>query len=320
MPTIQADSVRYIKLGQRGSWEKECIENKKKIIRLGFDTHLYVDHFLSNGDWENALDSHFSDKSKGTITSIKNQVRFFFKDDGHTLWITFYDRKMWWTFIDPTQPAQLAKTLVNYDGTFRNTTDSLQSNDINGIPLHMSSLSGRVTQMASFRGTSFEVGKDEKDYILRRINGDSEPSAAEARILCEELKRVVIKMMCQLTPKDFELLVDLVFTTSGWLRLGSVGGVQKTIDMEIVLPTTGQRAFIQVKSKTDQNEFNEYLEAFQQMSQTGRMGRMFYVFHSYKESGGITCEDNNVTIIDSKPLAEMVLEAGLVAWLIEKVS
>ena len=87
--------------------------------------------------------------------------------------------------------------------------------------------------------------------------------------------------------------------------------------MELVLPTTGEKAFIQVKSKTNQNEFDEkYLDVFQTMSQ---FGRMFYVFHTSGKTR-INCAEDNVTIIDAERLAEMILDAGLVSWLIRKVS
>ena len=42
---------------------------------------------------------------------------------------------------------------------------------------------------------------------------------------------------------------------------------------------------------------------------------MFYVFHS----GGTNTDDERVPIIDPEKLAELVVEAGLVDWLIRKV-
>jgi hypothetical protein len=42
------------------------------------------------------------------------------------------------------------------------------------------------------------------------------------------------------------MLVDLVFANSGWRRIGRVGKTQKTVDIELMLPTTGERAFVQV--------------------------------------------------------------------------
>jgi hypothetical protein len=44
---------------------------------------------------------------------------------------------------------------------------------------------------------------------------------------------------------------------------------------------------------------------------------MFYVYHS---GPAVTDRGENVTIIGPDKLAEMVLDAGLVNWLIRKVS
>ena len=43
---------------------------------------------------------------------------------------------------------------------------------------------------------------------------------------------------------------------------------------------------------------------------------MFYVFHS----GEAVTDDRRVTVIGPEQLADLVMEAGLVGWLIRKVS
>lgn len=62
-----------------------------------------------------------------------------------------------------------------------------------------------------------------------------------------------------LTWQDFELLVDLVFSSSGWRRLSQVGRTQKTIDLELVLPSTAERAFVQVKSQATRASLDDYV-------------------------------------------------------------
>ena len=69
----------------------------------------------------------------------------------------------------------------------------------------------------------------------------------------------IVPLMRLLTWQDFELLVDLVFTNSGWRRVGPVGKTQKTVDIELMLPTTGERAFVQVKSSAGKRDLDEYL-------------------------------------------------------------
>ena len=40
-----------------------------------------------------------------------------------------------------------------------------------------------------------------------------------------------------LEPRDFELVVDLVFSTSGWRRQRTVGKTQKTVDLDEHAPS-----------------------------------------------------------------------------------
>jgi porphobilinogen deaminase len=103
------------------------------------------------------------------------------------------------------------------------------------------------------------------------------------------------------------MLVDLVFTNSGWRRLGIVGKTQKTLDLDLELPSTGERAFVQVKSNTTSEELAKYVNKLEHP-----YTRMFYVFHS----GEAETADRRVT----ESLAKLVVDAGLVNWLIHKVS
>ena len=80
-----------------------------------------------------------------------------------------------------------------------------------------------------------------------------------------------------------------------------------------MLPSTGERAFVQVKSKTTSAELAEYVG---QLQEHGPFDRMFYVFHS----GEAETSDERATIVGPEKLADLVLDAGLVNWLIRKVS
>jgi len=101
--------------------------------------------------------------------------------------------------------------------------------------------------------------------------------------------------------------------SSGWRRLGNVGRTQKTIDLDIELPSTSERAFVQVKSRTTMAELQEYVD---KLEECGLYDRLFYVYHT----GQAVTDDDRVTVIGPGKLAEMVVDAGLVNWLIRKVS
>jgi hypothetical protein len=303
---INPTRVRYIKLGDGGRWEKECLE--KRIIRIGFgsaqDQQLEL---CLAGRWATVSQSFIADgKDKSTATRFMNELRFFFEDNGSTLWITFMGERLCWGFVDAVNAAPHP----DGDGVWRPIRDGWQWVDLLGDPLTKDRLSGALTKLAAYRGTSCRV--DVSDYVIRRINGEKTPEVERALIASKEMKDAVLDLIRLLGPRDFELLVDLVFTTSGWRRIGTVGKTQKTLDLDLVLPSTGERAFVQVKSQTTPAELTEYLTALQDSLYT----RMFYVFHS----GRAETSDQRVTVIGPEQLAELVMEAGLVNWLIQKVS
>ena len=171
-------------------------------------------------------------------------------------------------------------------------------------------LSGALTKLAAYRGTSCDV--DVSDYVIRRINGQKTPEIERALVASKEMKIAAIDLMKLLGPRDFELLVDLVFTASGWRRVGIIGKTQKTLDLDLILPSTNDRAFVQVKSKTTSAELAEYVAKIKD----GPYDRMFYVFHS----GKADTDDPRVTVVGPEQLADLVMDAGLISWLIRKVS
>jgi hypothetical protein len=52
--------------------------------------------------------------------------------------------------------------------------------------------------------------------VIRRINGHKTPEVAVTAV--ENVTLCVQELMKLLGPRDFEMLVDLVFTNSGWRR------------------------------------------------------------------------------------------------------
>lgn len=308
MPTpIRPTRVRYIKLGEGGKWESECL--KHGTIRFGFDSGSAERFPLClAGRWDELTRSFLTEgKSNGTATRFTNETRIFFEDDGTTLWITFVGERLYWGQLMPSLPDPHP----DGESLWRAVNGGWRWTDRYGEPLLKDRLSGALTKLAAYRGTSCNV--DVADYVIRRINGEKTPEVERAVAALEVMKASVLELMRLLGPRDFETLVDLVFSTSGWRRLGVVGKTQKTLDLDLTLPSTGERAFVQVKSKTTSAELKEYVG---QLEELGPYDRMFYVFHS----GEAETADDRVTIIGPGRLAELVLDAGLVNWLIRKVS
>jgi hypothetical protein len=149
--------------------------------------------------------------------------------------------------------------------------------------------------------------------VLRRINGLRVPEVDRGVAALREMTDATLGMVRLLGPQDFEVLVDLVFSTSGWRRQGVVGKTQKTLDLDLVLPSTGERAFVQIKSRTDDAELADYVS---RIDAADDYTRMFYVYHT----GHASTDDPRVVVIGPERIAEMVVEAGLVGWVVRKVS
>lgn len=307
-PICTPKAARYIKLGEGGMWETEC--RNKGIIRFSFGSGT-AERFpmCQLRRWDDLKQSFISQgKSQSTATRFTNETKLFFEDDGSILWITFMGGSLYWGFLDPA-PAQ--QHTEDSRSVWRTVTGGWRCTDVNGEPLTNDRLSGALTKLAAYRGTSCTV--DVADYVVRRINGQKIPQVERGVVALTELQSATIGLLALLEPRDFETLVDLVFSTSGWRRQGIVGKTQKTLDLDLTLPSTGERAFVQVKSTTDDDQLADYI---QRLDELGPYDRMFYVYHS----GNAETDDDRVTVIGPEKLAALVVDAGLVNWLIRKVS
>jgi hypothetical protein len=63
---------------------------------------------------------------------------------------------------------------------------------------------------------------------------------SNAVISYKRLAKDVGDLLDQLHQDDFELLIELVFSSSGWRRISAVGGTQKTLDIALTLPRLGK--------------------------------------------------------------------------------
>jgi len=243
----------------------------------------------------------------GAATRDVNQIRAYYEADERSIFITIVGGLLNWA--RPTGPVELLD-----DGTHRRATvDGWRNTSVGGNLLSTDRLSGRLLKVQMFRGTICDVRAAE--YLLRRLSDQLSPEIAAA----EEAERALIiaigGLMRLLTWQDFELLVDLVFSASGWRRVSQVGRTQKTVDLELILPSTAERAFVQVKSQATRSALDDYVA---RLAQAGAYERMFFVWHT----GNLSEDDQptDVILLGPQKLARMVLDAGLSSWLREKVS
>src|SRR5690554_4336 len=308
MKRIQANKVLFIKLGQGGKFERECIESNQ-TLRLGYRE---VDHKLCiTGQWDKVHDYFITEENSKTFvaTSHSNQIKQFYEEDEKTLWITFYANKLWWCFSKPEI------TLLSDKTKTRPVIGKWSDKDINGNTLLAGNISGKLLKTQGFRGTICSV--PEEKYALAKINCEQMKEVVEVEQAMFNLKNKLTFLIQNLQWKDFETLVDLIFRQAGWQRVGDTGKTQKTLDLELFAPVTGERAIVQIKAQSDLQQFLSYQEQFATMND---YDKFFYVVHTAKNN--LTTYENETEtklyLVDK--VAELTISAGLVEWVIKKTS
>lgn len=313
---IEPTNIRFIKLGANGCWEEKSI-TKENVIRLGYEfkpeTNMHEE--CLNDRWDKCREyciEHWS-KDSGAVTRHVNQIRDFYTLDENTLWITFYGRKLYWAFCDSTVHLDEDQTRWR---KVKSNGEKWCCLDRNGKELTIDNLDGRVTKVQAYRGTI--CGVEMEDYLIRRINGEVIEEITEAENSYDTLINSVEKLIKGLWWSDFELLTDLVFSKLGWQRYSVLGKTEKGIDLDLYSPSTQKRVFVQVKSYTDRKQLDEYVSKFQSEYKNYGYSEMYYVYHSGLENiDEKQYQDKEVKLINSRKMAELVISAGLVKWLIK---
>jgi hypothetical protein len=172
-------------------------------------------------------------------------------------------------------------------------------------------LPGTVGAVSGFRGTIAEPRHS--TAILRAIRGERSPELAEYRDQRKTYLQVVARLIPLLHWRDFELLVDLLFSRAGWVRNSTLGRTLETVDLEVEHPETSERAFVQVKAVANQRSLNEYVRKHSGL----RRDYMFFVVHT--PGGKLTSLRSDVKIWADAHLAELVVRRGLADWVAERV-
>ena len=303
--------ARFIRLGPSGNWDALCLEDG--TMRFG---HPDVPHELAlKGELEPIKEIYARlGKAKGSDTRYANQVLDFYASGEDTVWVTFSKGFLWWGVAEPEV------TLIDYDrkghdkrgNRYRRMIGGWHKTDIRGRELHRVDLAGFLTMKSGFQGTICNLRPSEFSYLMRMIKAEELPEAIAARQAKATMEQAVSGLINHLEPDDFELLVDLIFSRGGWQRVGEVGGTQKTTDLELIQPLTGERAAVQVKSSTNQTQLQEYIDSFAGMG----ADRYFYVYHSSRQK--LDVGDSSIRLVGPAELAQYAVDLGLTDWLLRK--
>lgn len=308
-------NILFIKLGEKGAFESECIE-EKGIIKLGYRE---IPHELcENNKWDDVdlIVENKYNTNKGATTNHRNQIKKFYTEPQSTMWITFFNGKLWYCHACPEVIYDVKEKTKS-----RKTVDGWHSIDSNNKPLFIQGLSGKLTKVQGFRGTICDVL--EKNYLINKINNTQNQMIQNVENNLFDLKVSVAHLIKNLSLQDFEIFVDLIFRNAGWSRVGFLGKTIKTIDIELLAPVTGERAIVQVKSQSDLKLFHDYRERLLSHSD---YHRYFFVTHSptkqleeYMASNAEGDVVGDINIWDAKKLAELSINGVLIDWLMTTV-
>lgn len=300
----EPSKILFIKLGVKGFWEKECIEGN--LLHFGYSGTNHQD--CLNGNYE-SVEKYFADREidKGATTRHINQIKDFYDSDENVLWITFYAKKMWWCFSKKEVKSLDDNTKI------RPVIGMWSDKDLLGNQLSFDKISGKLLKVQGFQGTICSV--NDKEYALNKIKGIEAKEVINVKETLKTLKENIVEMLKLLDPKDFEILIDLIFRQGGWYRLGGIGGTEKDIDLDLLQPITNQKYAVQIKSKSSKKEFDEYCEKFELMTQ---YDKFLYVIHTTERK--LETKNPKISLLYGEEIADLVISAGLIAWLLNKVS
>ncbi len=299
MKQITFEQAFYIKLGEGGKDERECLDNN--YLKIGYRK---VPHELClAGKWNEVQKS----------ANHKRQIQTFYEANEACIWISFIYEKLYWCRADNE-----VKVLEDGSKT-RAVVGKWSCNDINGNELSEKKLSGKITKTKGYRGTICPIKGDALTYLKNKINGKKSPELENAIDAKNDLESRISKLLTHLQPYDFEILVELIFTRAGLQKISQTGGTQKGIDIRLYSPITNETYFVQVKSKSDYAEYLNYKQMAEGYS------RFFFVVHSPKEdlserkkSEPEQEEDGRHQLLLAEDVAKLAVKYGLADWIIDK--
>ena len=305
--------MRYIKLGAGGRWERESLDQGRLDWGLPTDPH----EIALAGNW-GALREHYQAlrTTPGSVTADLTETQAFYDGDPDALWITFARGKMWWAFAEP-EVQWLGGDGASYGTRYRIARDGWHDSDLAGAALHIDRLSSSLTQVAGYRRTI--CGVAEAAYCLRMINAEVDPDRASLDAARQAVVEGVASATARLHWRDFELLVELILTRSGWQRVSALGGTLKDVDLIVEQPFTRERMVVQVKSKAAQAVIDDYAQRF---ASRGGAERLLFVCHS--PVGGlrepIMPEGRRMELFAAADIAQRAITCGLTDWILDRAS
>lgn len=311
-PESLPKTVRYVKNGARGRWWSSA--QTLGQIHAGWKAVPQDLIRAADPGAIKALDPSIFGTTPSAVSNDRNALLALIDHPSQHIWVTFQNDDMWWcTVLDgiETNPDGPTKDRGNF---WLTCAMPWSNRSLSGRPLAMTDLPGIATATAGFRATVCEPGGWRE--ILRAIRDEKDPDTIDAQLAREAYVVAVDKLVRRLGAKDFEVLIDLVLSRDGWVRLAKLGGAREGIDIEVENPAIGEIAFVQVKSAADQKVFDDYVDRFN--ARRERYARMIFAVHTGEERLK-SREDIRAQIWTRRKIAELVVKSGLGDWLMKRV-
>jgi len=302
-------SVRYVKTGRGGGWWKASKDNEQ--IHLGWKT--VPDELLLKPNFpklERIL------KAQGGAAQDFNALRTLLDSPSKHLWMTFEHGYMWWCTVRDGAIVNPKGEGSNEGHFWLHCARPWSNKSLKGTLLAFADLPGTVTRVSGFRGTVCEP----KDWqtVLRIIQGEKDPVATKAAEARKQYRDAVLATIKRLSPKDFELLVDLILVRTGWARISTLGKTREGIDIEAENLTADEIAFVQVKSSASQEVLNDYVERFKGRSDFYK--RLIFAVHSPNGELRPPTDLPSVQLWTGDRVAELVVRLGLGEWVEKRIA
>lgn len=312
MEPITFTNAYYVKLGRGGEYVDSSFSEGR--IRVGWKGQTLDDihNWQEDKIWKDIKREREEQGLPLNKSAITNDVRMLMKIAQSTpedIWITFHDSHLWWCRVDDT--------LMDKDDNskFRRVLGKWSMCDIKNKPLIINEISGKLSKIQGFRGTICSLGQEEVEALKRLLNDKPSEAFKEINNARTDLIKKVESGLSPLHWKDFEILVDLIFRNMGWRRVSMVGESMEYADLILQEPVTGNLHLVQVKSDATLADFQDYAQRFFE----GSFKKLYFVVHNSREKWADAPAYKNVELILQERLAEMVVDSGLVNWLLKKI-
>lgn len=304
---LDLKTVRYIKLGSNGAWATDAFD--AGVVYFGAHG---VDHDLCVSDDWNAVTTQLEkiNTTQQGITNGLRQLKAFYSRE-QTVWITMAHGHLWWC-LSKGDTSGLKSMSDDEPSRSMDTIDGWHKSSLDGQPLLLRNISSSLTKTAGYRRTICDV--EAADYLLRLINDERDPLQKEAEKLLEQQLEITQKLIQRLHWSEFETLIDLIFSRNGWRRTSVLGRSIPDVDLIAEQVITGDTAWVQIKTSTNQSELDDYIKRFEK---DGSCTDFFFVCHSASNILNIP-KGASLHLWMGRNLSEQAISAGLFNWLVEQ--